>query len=81
MNATLKNITKESDQVSFFVQYSNGEERNYRFPIEGFNLALLTTQVKTQIEEFNSIEAKFAPIQAFIGKTFELVNGTLKEVK
>jgi hypothetical protein len=79
--ATLKNITKENDNVSFYVQYSNGEERNYRFPIENYQLSLLADQVKAEILKFDSLDAKFAPIQALVGKTFQLTKGTLMEVK
>jgi hypothetical protein len=80
-NVTLKNVTLEGQNASIMVEFENGETRNYRYPVEEYSLAKLASDVIAQINAFNSIEAKFAPIKSLVGKTFQLVNGNLSEVK
>jgi hypothetical protein len=81
ITATLQNVTREGDNVSFMINYSNGEQRNYRSPIEGFTLSQITSQVKSDLEAFESLEAKFNPLKTYMGKQYQLVNGKLVEVK
>jgi hypothetical protein len=81
INILLKQKTLEGDIASFYVQFSNGQEKNYRFPVEGFVISQLIDAVIADLTRLNSIQTKFDAIDAFVGKTFELVNGQLKEVK
>lgn len=81
ITATLQNVTKEGQTVSFYVIYSEGTERNYRFPAENFQTNDLVTMVKNEIRSLEAIDTAFNTIVTLKGKTYKLVGDTLTEVK
>jgi hypothetical protein len=81
ITATLRNITKEGDVVSFYVQYSNNEERNYRYKIEDFNKAELDVAIKNEILGFESKNLKFDALKTYLGKTYSVSKDSLIEAK
>lgn len=79
--AQLTNITREGLQISFFVQYSNGEERNYRFPADTFVQNELVMAVKNDIRQFDSVDVVLLNISKLKGKVYKLVGDNLVEIK